>query len=376
MAWNEPGNGKDPWTNRGGKDGPPDLDEVVRKLQNKLGALFRGGSGGGDNQSAITLTFIIVLVTGIWLLSGIYTVNQVERGVVLRFGKYHETALPGLHWRIPWPVDTVEKVNVTQVESWPHRTQMLTRDENLVVIEMTVQYRRSNPENFLFNVRTPEISLREVGESAIREVIGKSTLDDVLTGGREQITSATRSLIQDTLNQYESGIEVRSVNLQLVQLPDPVKPAADDVNKAREDKERVINEAQTYANDIVPKARGQAARRLQEAEAYRERVIAEAEGATRRFSQLLTQYKAAPRVTRERLYLETIEEVLGRNSKIFLDAEGSGNLLYLPIDRLMEQRRSDRLTNSVGAGSDSFSNEGLPAGGDRDRDSQRSRRNR
>jgi len=346
MAWNEPGGNKSPWGKRP-EQGPPDLDEVVRNLQKRLAGLFggrggggKGGAGGGGGGAArgIGLGAIVGILLVVWAFTGLYTVDAAERAIVLRFGKYQSTQQPGLRWHIPWPVERKLLVNIGNVESFSDQTRMLTSDENLVDINLAVQYRRADPLMYLFNVRDAEATLREVSESAIREVVGRSGLDFVLEEGRQDIAARTKELIQRTLDGYRTGLSVTTVNLQDVKVPDQVRPAQQDAIKAREDKERVALEAQAYANDILPKARGSAARRVQDAQAYRARVVADAEGESQRFTQLLAAYERAPAVTRQRLYLETIESVLGDARKVLIDAN-TGNLMYLPIDKLLEQGR-------------------------------------
>jgi len=341
MAWNESGNGKNPWDRGGGNSGPPDLDTILRDWQRRLGGLFGGRSGrdggsSGSNGSMLTILFALVVIG--WAATGLYRVEDAERAVVLRFGEYTVTTQPGLRWHIPWPVESVEKVNVAEIETFSNQTRMLTKDENIVVVDMVVQFLRPDPVTYLFQVRNPEETLSDVSESAIREVIGKSTVDFVLLEGRAEIALQTQAVIQEALDEYNTGLVVTKVNLQDTNFPSQVEAAVQDAIKAREDKERLAFEAQTYANDIVPKARGEAARRLQDAEAYRARVVADAEGESSRFEKLLVEYTAAPEVTRERLYIDAIEQVYSQASKILLDAEGSGNLLYLPMDKLLEQR--------------------------------------
>jgi len=373
MAWNEPGKGGNPWNTGGRGDGPPDLDKLARDLQKRLFGLFgsgRGGRGGGSASASgalFGLVFAAALV--LWALSGFYQVGAAERGVILQFGKYHDTTMPGLHWHIPWPVQTLEKVNVAGVESFRHSTRMLTADENIVSINIVVQYRRNDAKAYLFHIREPEETLGEVTESAIREVVGKHTLDYVLTEGRAEVANLTREIIQRTLNAYGptkpptddqptaeseseaaedasvratsgtegAGLEVTSVNLQDANFPTQVEAAVQDAIKAREDQERLALEAQVYKNDIVPRARGNAARILEDAKAYAAQVVAEAEGDTDRFVALLGEYEKAPEVTRQRLYYETLERVLGNTNKVLLDVEGSGSLLYLPIEELMKR---------------------------------------
>jgi len=346
MAWNDSGNGKNPW-DKGGNDGPPDLDKIVRDWQRRFNSMFggkgggRSGSGSGSNNSpsgaAIVVIAVIVIIG--WLATGLYRVNADERGVVLRFGAFVGSTPPGLRWHLPWPIEAVEKVAVTSVHTMRQQTRMLTADENIVVVDLVVQYQNADPQAFLFNVRDPEGTLGDISESVIREVVGKNPIDFVLLEGRAQIAVATQEQIQDTLNEYGVGINVTKVNLQDTNFPSQVEAAVQDAIKAREDKERLSFEAESYANDILPKARGEAVRRTQDAEAYKSRVIADAEGEASRFEQLLTEYEKAPTVTRERLYIEAIEEVYGNSSKVLLDAAGSGNLLYLPIDKLIEQGR-------------------------------------
>lgn len=375
MAWNEPGRGKDPWGNgngrgRGPSGGAPDLDELLRRLQRRFSSLFGGGSGGQGNGATIAL--ILVLLGGAWLLSGFYQVDAAEKGVVLRFGELSEVTPPGLHWHLPWPLERVETVNVSEIAQYPYKTLMLTRDENIVSVDLTVQYRRADPEAFLFNVRRPEETLADVTQSVIREVVGKNTMDFVLGEGRAEIAARTMELAQATLNNYQAGIEITSVNLQDANFPGPVQPAVRDAIKAREDKERLELEAQSYANDILPRARGEAARRLEAAQAYKQETIANAEGQTARFVALLKEYAKAPRVTRERLYLDTMESVLGATSKVIVTAEGSGNLMYLPLDKLLEQRAG----GTAASGASTVPGMMSPDASSRARESARSREDR
>ncbi|MCB1733741.1 MAG: FtsH protease activity modulator HflK [Gammaproteobacteria bacterium] len=356
MAWNEPGGGNnDPWGGgRGGDQGPPDLDEVLRKLQDKLGGLFGGKSGGDGGNGATPIRggksggagFGLLLGLGLvlWVASGIYIIEPAERGVVLRFGQYAETTGEGPHWHIPYPIETVEKVDVDQVRSVSHKTSMLTQDENIIEIEMAVQYRVKSASDYLFQTRSPDATLKQATESAVREVIGQSKMDFVLTEGRSEIVARTEDLIQQLVDRYQTGLQITSVNLQDAQPPEPVQAAFADAIKAREDEQRLKNEAEAYASEIIPKARGEADRRLKAAEAYKSEVIANAEGEAARFESLLVEYTKAPKVTRERLYLETIEQVLGNTSKILVDVEGGNSLMYLPVDKLM-QRSGQEVAN-------------------------------
>ena len=260
----------------------------------------------------------------------------------MRFGRYVGTTTAGLNWRLPWPIDRRIVVNVTEFRSFTDRTRMLTQDEALVDINLAVQYRRVDPVKFAFNVRDPEATLGEVSESAIREIIGQSKLDFVLELGRQEISAKTKDLVQRTIAAYNTGIEVISVNLQDVSVPEQVAPAQKDAIKAREDKDRATLSAQTYANDIVPKSRGLAVSVVEGARAHRSRVIADAEGETARFGALAAEYQRAPAVTRERLYLETMEQILGSSTKVIVDMKGTGNMVYLPLDKLLEQRGQQR----------------------------------
>lgn len=347
MGWNEPPGGqgpKDPWGNRGGRknDGPPDLDEVVRKIQQRLNGLFGKRppvSGGGGNTSGNPLLwFGLVVLLLIWLAYDMfYAIDQQQRGVVLRFGEYQTTLQPGLSMRMPRPFERVIKVNTGQISTVSHEALMLTQDENIVDVEIAVQWRIQTPENYLFNVSQPDETLRQVVESGIREIIGRSTLDFVLTEGRGEIEDEQKELMQNLLDTYEAGILVVSVDMQPAQPPDPVKDAFDDAIKAREDEQRQINQAEAYRNDIIPRARGQAARLREESLGYKDRIVARSEGQTSRFEQLLAEYQDAPAVTRQRLYLDTMEYVLQRNSKVLMDVDEGSNLMYLPIDKLFEQ---------------------------------------
>jgi len=344
MSWNESGNGKNPW-DRGGNDGPPDLDKIVRDWQRKFNSLFGGkggrpatGGGSGSGPSGAALTILVILAVAGWLATGWYRVNADERGVVLRFGAYRETTPPGLRWHLPWPVESIEKVATTRINTIRQQTRMLTADENIVVVDLVVQYQNADAIKYLFDVLDPDGTLSDVSESVIREVVGAKSADFALLEGRAEIAVRTESLIQETLDEYGAGITVTKVNLQDVNFPSQVEAAVQDAIKAREDKERLSFEAQSYANDILPKARGEAVRRIQDAQAYKAQVIANAEGESSRFEQLLTEYKKAPSVTRERLYIEAIEDVYRNSSKVLLDVDGSGNLLYLPMDKLLEQR--------------------------------------
>ncbi len=350
MGWNEPpdGNkdkGKDPWGGRAGGEGPPDLDDLVRKLRQRIGGIFGGRPGGSDGgqdggNSRLIWLLIIILVLGYLLFNITYFIDQQERGVVLRFGKYVETLQPGLNVVLPSFIDEVIPVNVGKVRSITNKATMLTQDENIVDVEEAVKWRVTDPARYVFNVLDPNATLSQVVESAIRSVIGKSKLDYVLTEGRSEIAAKQQQLMQKILDDYKSGIVIVAVNMQAATPPDEVKPAFDDVIKAREDEQRQVNEAEAYENDIIPRARGAAARVRQEANAYKATVIARAQGQTARFSQLLTEYERAPSVTRDRLYLDAMESVMSKSSKVLLDAGNNNNLIYLPLDKLLKNRGS------------------------------------
>lgn len=344
-------NGDDnPWQ-RKSRSGPPDLDDL-------FGGLFRrflggGRSGGlGDNRkwSLGTGTILIGLLV-LWLLSGFYIVEASERGVVLRFGKHERTTMPGPGWHIPYPVESVNVVNVTGNRSVEKRTTMLTQDENIVELKFSVQYRLKNAEDYLFNVENPDIAFDRncrfksticgVLDSAIRTTVGRNEMDFILREGRADIASRTMTLMQEILDDYGTGIQVLNVNLEDSQPPNAVQDAFQDATKAREDMERYKNEAEAYANEVVPQARGEAARMLESAKAYRAQVIANAEGEASRFTQLLTEYRKAPEVTRQRMYLQAVESVLSNSTKVVVDVNKGSNMLFLPLDRILQNRVLD-----------------------------------
>ena len=341
MAWNEPGNqsnNQDPWggKQRKGDQGPPDLDEVFRKLRGMFGGVLGGGEPSGNKSGGLSGLLLIggALVLA-WLATGFYKIEEAERGVILQFGQYKETTMSGLHWHLPAPIEEVIKVNVAEIREISHAATMLTQDENIIDVEFTVQYLVGDAKNYLFNVRNPDTTLKEATGSAIREATGSSRMDYVLTEGRTEIAGQIQNKIQAILNQYTTGLDVTQVNMQSAKPPEQVKDAFDDVIQAREDEERLKNEAEAYRNEVIPKARGAAARLREEAEAYRQEVVARAEGEAQRFSDLYVEYRRAPEVTRKRLYLETLEDVMSKGSKVLVDVEGGNNLLYLPLDKLM-----------------------------------------
>jgi len=348
MALNDPN-----WGKRG-NEGPPDLDELWRRLNQKLGSIF-GGKGGGNvpqgpsaRQMGGGFGLLMIMVLLVWLASGFYIVDEGQRGVVLRFGKFLQTNQPGPRWHLPWPIESVEIVNVSEVRTVevgyrnsvrtkvPNESLMLTDDENIIDLQFAVQYIRANPEEYLFLNRDADQAVMQVAESAIREVVGKNKMDFVLNEGRAQVAAKAQELMQVILDRYKTGISISQVTMQNAQPPEQVQAAFDDVNKANQDRERQKNEGQAYANDVVPKARGTAARLTQEAEGYRQRVIANAEGEASRFRQIVAEYGKAPGVMRERLYLDMMQQVLSNSSKIVVDQKAGNNLLYLPLDKLMQ----------------------------------------
>tara|TARA_R110002124_G_scaffold63930_3_gene174967 strand:- start:7984 stop:9114 length:1131 start_codon:yes stop_codon:yes gene_type:complete len=337
MAWNEPGGGKDPWGTNNSGDGPPDLDEALNKLRARFSKLFGGSGDGGKNGSSGGLIAVVlaVLVVG-WGLFGFYQVDEKEQAVVLRLGKYLDTVGSGLHWNPPL-IDRVTKVRVTEERQYTSVGQMLTLDENIVELPLVVQYNVNDVKAFVLNVKEPEVSLRHASDSALRHVVGSTRLNDVVSSGREKVGDDVKIRLQQYLDSYDAGILVRKINIQEAKPPAEVKAAYDDVIKAREDQERLVNEAQSYANGIVPEARGKAQRMIEEALAYREQVVAEAQGETRRFEALLTEYQKAPEVTRQRLYLDSVQQVMTRSSKVLVDVEGGNNMLYLPLDKIVEK---------------------------------------
>ncbi|WP_147306721.1 MULTISPECIES: FtsH protease activity modulator HflK [unclassified Wenzhouxiangella] len=349
MPWNEPGRGsggggdRDPWKGGNGQQ-PPDLDEVFANVQRRLKKIMggggddggggKGGSGGGSFAPIIGLIVLLLVVWIAW--SSIHIIDESERGVVLRFGEYNRTLNPGLKFTFPQPVEELQTVNVSRVRSLENSSRMLTGDENIIDLAYAVQYRVLVPEDFLFNVSQPEVSLSHAADSAIREIVGTNNMDFILEIGRGQIALDTQALLEEIIARYEVGIEITSFNLQQVRPPSQVRQAFDDVVRAREDQIRFANEAQAYANQEVPEARGRAARILEEAEGYRDSKIAQATGEADRFQALLAEYEQAPEVTRERLYLETLETVFGRSAKVLLDVDSSNNMLYLPLDRIRD----------------------------------------
>ncbi|MDV6320350.1 FtsH protease activity modulator HflK [Chromohalobacter sp. HP20-39] len=435
MAWNEPGGGnqQDPWSGGGGRrgsgggggnggnnQGPPDLDEALKKFKDKLNRMMgqrgkrggddNGGSSGGKGNPFILPGVLVIIALLIWAGSGFYVVDQSERGVVLRFGKYHETVEPGLHWN-PTFIDQVAMVNVTEVRSFTQTSSMLTSDTNIVTVRLSVQYQVSNPRNYVLNVRDPEASLRNALDAILRHVVGASGMQNVLTStnevdevkeidkagdvpdipadvtdpgelpiitmtppvpdsllsGREELGPEVAKRLQETLTSYGLGLELQAVNLETTQAPEAVQDAVDDVIRSREDRQRLINEARAYANALQPRTEGEAQRIVEEATGYKQSVVAEAQGETSRFLAVLEEYQQAPEVTRQRLYLDTISEVLGKNRKALIDmGEQNNSMIYLPLDQLRKSGstqgadKTDKLhLDALGSVSEQVQNEPL-----------------
>ena len=355
MSWNGNDN-KDPW---GRNDTPPEIDEVIKKVRQRIESIFGGGSsgdssgGGGFSLKSLPLIFGVLVL--LWVGAGIYQVEQAERSVVLRLGKFEEIKGPGLRWNPPI-IDAWEIVDVVRVRPHRHDALMLTKDENIVDVTVSIQYQIADPQKYVLDIRDADASLVQATESALRHVVGGSIMDDALTTGREVIAQDVKSRLQRYLNKYNTGLEVVIVNIEDSSPPNQVQEAFDDVIKAREDEVRARNEAETYANGLVPEARGQAQRMLQDAEAYKEQVISEAEGDATRFNLLLSEYQKAPDVTRNRLYLDSIQGVMSNSTKVMIDVEGGNNILYLPLDKIAESARGvQELNMSNTAGNSSIS---------------------
>jgi membrane protease subunit HflK len=357
MSLNDPQWGRRP----GGNQGPPDLDELWRNFNKKLDSLFggrrRGGDGNGDGKGP-TLPdprrmgggagLVAGLVFAVWLASGFYIVNEGQRGVVLRFGKFVETTMPGPRWHLPYPIESAEVVNVAQVRTVEvgyrnnvkskvlKESLMLTDDENIIDVQFAVQYVLKSPNDYLFNSRAPDDSVLQAAETAVREVVGKSSMDFVLYEGRAEVVARAQKLMQEILDRYGTGISISRVTMQNAQPPEQVQAAFDDAVKAGQDRERQKNEGQAYANDVIPRARGMASRLQEEAEGYRSRVIEQAEGDAARFRQIVAEYNRAPQVTRDRLYLDAMQQIMTNSTKVIVDQKGGNNLLYLPLDKIMQ----------------------------------------
>ncbi len=385
MAWNDPDWGK---KNSGG---PPDLDELWRKFNQKLNAMFggKGPAAGGNlpsgSQAFGGLGVVAALAVVVWIGSGFYIVNAGERGVVLRFGKYVETTEPGPRWHMPYPIESVEVVNMEQVRTVEvgyrntvkskvlKESLMLTDDENIIDIQFAVQYTLKDPKAYLFNNRHPDESVLQTAETAIREIVGKSRMDFVLYEGRAEVAAKAAKLMQEILDRYQTGIAISKVTMQNAQPPEQVQAAFDDAVKAGQDRERQKNEGQAYANDVIPKAKGTASRLLQEADGYKQRVIANAEGDAARFRQIVAEYNKAPGVTRDRLYLDAMQQIYSSTSKVLVDQKGSNSMLYLPLDKLIQQSSAAAATPETAVTAKPAPETVMPADTARSRDAFRSR---
>lgn len=388
MAWNEPGgnsNNQDPWGGRkgGGRQGPPDLDEAFRKLQESLNGLFGGGKKRGDDSGrsggggGFGLLFVgLGLLAVVWLYSAIYVVDEQEQAVVLRFGKYHETVGPGLNIYFP-PIDRKFQENVTRERAYSKQGAMLTEDENIIEVPLTVQYRVSNLQDFVLNVDQPEVSLQHATDSAVRHVVGSTEMDQVLTEGRELIATEVRERLQRFLDNYRTGITITQVNIQSAAAPREVQEAFDDVIRAREDEQREKNQAESYANGVIPEARGQAQRMLEEANGYRDEVIARAQGEADRFTKLVAEYRKAPEITRERLYIDTMQEVMSNTSKVLVTGDkGQNNLLYLPLDKMIDSRGGASSSSSANSSNSTARDPAVPLSSDMSQRNLRTREGR
>ena len=398
MPWNQPGSdNRDPWGQGNGQKGPPDLDEVIRDLQKKLSNLFggrgsgrRSGGGKGPSFSTKAVVPILAVLAGLWLATGFYVVEQGEQAVELRLGAFKTIKEAGLRWHFPYPIESVELVNVQQIRTVevgyrsssrssqiagvPREALMLTADENIIDIHFAVQYDIKDPRDLLFNVaESPDLVVRGATESAVREIVGRNTMDFAITGGRAEIAQETKILLQQILDRYDTGVNIKAVEMQNAQPPMEVKAAFDDAVKAREDEQRLKNEAEAYENDIIPRARGAAARLGQEAAAYRATVVAAARGEASRFLQVLDEYTKAPEVTRDRLYLDAMQDVYANSTKLLIDqGDGGNNVMYLPLDQLIRQRGQQRSALGTSDSASGFES-GAMAGNDSSRQERSSR---
>ncbi len=364
MPWNEPGGSKDkdPWSKNSSGDkssnsnsnsnNTNNIEDITKKMNEKLSGIFGNKKSGGSGKSSEGPSGTVLLLIGlgalaVWMASGFYTVDSAQRGVVFKFGAYSDTTKPGLHWHWPYPIETVELVDIDRNRTAEERTHMLTKDENIVDLGVTAQYKIKNPEDYLFNLYLADYeqnqtigTLFQVMRSAIRQIAGRNTMDSILKENRGSLAPDIKQVMQTILDDYKSGIEVVKVNVTYAEAPQPVKDAFDDANRAREDKDRYKNQAETYSKRVVPVAEGNASRLHESSVAYKSKAISEAEGNSSRFSQLVAEYRKAPEVTRKRLYLETIEGVYENSKKIMVDTKSGNNLLYLPLNQLQDNKAS------------------------------------
>lgn len=346
MAWNEPGNNgkdRDPWGNSGKNQTPPDLDRVFRNFLQKLSALMGGGRRSGGDVSGLGISLVLMVAVVAWVISGFYTIREAERGVVLRFGKFYQSVEPGLRWKATF-IDQVIPVDVESVRSLPAAGFVLTQDENVVRVEMDVQYRVTDARKYLFSVTNADDSLSQATDSALRYVVGHTAMDEVLTRGREKVRQDTWQELEKTIEPYDMGITVVDVNFLPARPPEEVKDAFDDAISAQEDEERFIREAEAYAREVEPKARGQVKRLEEEAQGYKQQIVLKATGEVARFNEMLPQYLAAPELTRERIYLDTMEEIYSKVNKVVVDLpQGNNSMIYLPLDKLVTGKSTDAL---------------------------------
>ncbi|NVJ48992.1 MAG: FtsH protease activity modulator HflK [Gammaproteobacteria bacterium] len=343
MTWNSPGgNDKDPWGNRNKQSGPPDLDEAIKNLWNKVSG--GGGNKGNRNSNASAAPFfVIVAVVAFvaWFVAGLNTVNEQERGVVLTFGEFQEIVGPGINW-VPAGISTLEKVNVNKLVEKRVAGVMLTKDLNIIDVEIGIQYRVDDPQQYLFNLSSPDFTLQQAAESALRQVVGDSQVDALLTTEKERIRNELSVELVRILDTYQAGLKIEQVTLEKAAPPRALNDAFEDVNRAEQDAKREVQNAEAYRNEALPKATANAEQLRQQADAYRARVVAQANGEVARFAQLLPQYEAAPKVTRDRLYIETIEQILSNSTKVMVDVDGGNNMMYLPLDQLMKKNKEQK----------------------------------
>ncbi|KGJ92747.1 FtsH protease activity modulator HflK [Colwellia psychrerythraea] len=346
MAWNEPGNNdKDPWKNKGGKNqGPPDLDELLNDLGKKVTGIFggkttKGGSGSGKSFSSIGISILLIVASVVYAFSGFYTIKEAEQGIVLRFGEYSGTVEPGINWKWTF-IDRIIPVDMQSTREMPSSGFMLTRDENVVSVEMQIQYRVVDARKYIFSVTNADDSLNQSLDSALRYVVGHANMDDILTSGRETIRQSVWEELDKIIAPYDLGLIIVDVNFKDARPPNEVKDAFDDAISAQEDEVRFLREAEAYARGIEPRARGRVKRMEQEALAYKSRIVLDAEGEVARFDKILPEYQAAPKVTRERLYIATMEKVYGNTSKVMVDVDGGNNMMYLPLDKIIQQQNT------------------------------------
>lgn len=339
MTWNSPGGNKDPWGDRKKQDGPPDIDEMVKNLWKKVS----GGNGGGSSSNGSAKPFVIIgliVLVLFWGFKGLYTINEQERGVVLHFGEFKEIVGSGLTW-VPYGIEKVLKVNVNKLQEKRVQGVMLTKDLNIIDVEIGIQYRVDNPQEYLFELSTPDTTLQQAAESALRQVVGDSQVDALLTTEKERIRIELQQELVKILDVYKAGLKVEQVTLEKAAPPKALNDAFEDVNRAEQDAKREIQNAEAYRNKEIPYARANAEEMRQKAEAYKAKVTAQANGEVSRFQQLLPQYEAAPRVTRDRLYIDAIEQILSSSTKVMVDVEGGNNMMYLPLDQLMKKQKEN-----------------------------------